>query len=215
MKVAILGSGQVGQVLGTAFLKEGYEVTLAGRNAAKPEMTLWKEKNPEGNINHFSEAAQWGDIIVLAVKGDKASLVMDMAGLENFYGKIVIDTTNPIDESKAPLNGVLNYFTGLNESLMERLQAKIPAANFVKAFNSVGNALMYKPQLSAVPTMFIAGNDEAAKKIVTGILAAFGWETADMGKAEAARAIEPLCILWCIPGFLNNQWVHAFKLLKQ
>ena len=64
------------------------------------------------------------------------------------------------------------------------------------------------------PTMFICGNDAAAKKTVEGILDQFGWEFEDMGKATAARAIEPLSMLWCIPGFLRNQWVHAFKLLK-
>jgi predicted dinucleotide-binding enzyme len=97
---------------------------------------------------------------------------------------------------------------------MERLQRAFPAANFVKAFNSVGNASMVNPRFKGVkPTMFICGNDEGAKKAVTAILDRFGWETADMGKVEAARAIEPLSILWCIPGFLRNDWSHAFKLL--
>jgi 8-hydroxy-5-deazaflavin:NADPH oxidoreductase len=63
------------------------------------------------------------------------------------------------------------------------------------------------------PTMFICGNDDKAKATVAGICDQFGWETADMGKAEAARAIEPLCMLWCIPGFTKNEWTHAFKLL--
>jgi len=98
---------------------------------------------------------------------------------------------------------------------MERIQKLIPDAKVVKAFNSVGNALMYKPKLKGgTPTMFICGNDDAAKKIVTDILTAFEWETEDLGKAEAARAIEPLCILWCIPGFLKNDWIHAYKVLR-
>ena len=104
-----------------------------------------------------------------------------------------------------PDNGVLKYFTTLEESLMERIQQLLPDAKFVKAFNSVGNAFMYKPNFpGGIPTMFICGNDDHAKKIVTDILTAFGWETEDMGKAEAARAIEPLCILWCIPGFYTQ-----------
>jgi len=114
-----------------------------------------------------------------------------------------------------PVNGVLQFFTDLNESLMEKLQFQLPEAKLVKAFNCVGNAYMYKPDFpDGPPTMFICGNDEAAKKIVTEILISFGWEIEDMGKAEAARAIEPLCILWCIPGMIRNQWTHAFKLLK-
>jgi predicted dinucleotide-binding enzyme len=99
---------------------------------------------------------------------------------------------------------------------MERLQREHPDAQLVKAFNSVGNRSMINPQFKeGRPTMFICGNDESAKNTVRGILDKFGWETADMGRAEAARAIEPLCILWCIPGFLRNEWGHAFKLLRQ
>jgi predicted dinucleotide-binding enzyme len=99
---------------------------------------------------------------------------------------------------------------------MERLQREFPEARFVKAFNSVGSAFMVDPKFKGgKPTMFICGNDDAARKTVTGILEQFGWETSDMGKAEAARAIEPLCILWCIPGFLRNDWTHAFKVVSQ
>jgi predicted dinucleotide-binding enzyme len=127
----------------------------------------------------------------------------------------VIDATNPIAK-EPPQNGVLKFFTTLEDSLMERLQAKLPGAKLVKAFNSVGNAKMYKPGFrGGPPTMFICGNDSVAKKEVAGILRAFGWEAEDMGTVEAARAIEPLCILWCIPGFLRNEWTHAFKLLKK
>jgi hypothetical protein len=134
--------------------------------------------------------------------------------MENLAGKPIVDATNPIADTP-PANGVLKFFTSLEDSLMERLQREFAGARFVKAFNSVGNASMVDPKFKGgQPTMFICGNDEAAKKIVTGILDEFGWETADMGAAEAARAIEPLCILWCIPGFLRQEWTHAFKLLK-
>jgi hypothetical protein len=113
-------------------------------------------------------------------------------------------------------NGVLKFFTTLNESLMEQLQRQFPDAHLVKAFNSVGAPFMIDLQFDGgKPTMFICGNEAGAKKTVTGILDEFGWETADMGGAEAARAIEPLCMLWCIPGFLRNEWGHAFKLLKK
>ena len=110
---------------------------------------------------------------------------------------------------------MLNFFTGLDDSLMERLQTEFPKLRLVKAFNSVGNARMVNPSYAGgKPSMFICGNDAAAKQMVTRILDQFGWETEDMGGVEAARAIEPLCMLWCIPGFLRNQWTHAFKLLK-
>jgi predicted dinucleotide-binding enzyme len=127
----------------------------------------------------------------------------------------VIDTTNPIADAP-PDHGVLRFFTTYDQSLMEQLQSEFPDVHFVKAFNSVGAAFMVDPEFAGgKPTMFICGNDEAAKKSVGKILDQFGWEIEDMGSVEAARAIEPLCMLWCIPGFLRNQWTHAFKLLKK
>src|SRR5262249_40032919 len=145
--------------------------------------------------------------------GAVAAVALCAAGESNLAGKTVIDATNPIADAP-PVNGVLKFFTDLDESLMERLQSEFESARFVKAFSSVGNALMINPQFEgAKPTMFICGNDDAAKQAVSGMLDQFGGETADMGKFEAARAIEPLCMLWCIPVFLRNQSGHAFKLL--
>jgi len=215
MKVGILGSAAVGQALGKAFLVEGYEVMIGTRDTSKESLVKWHTANATAKLGSFADAAKFGELIVLAVSGDATKQVLELAGPENFSNKVVIDTTNPIAKA-LPENGVLKYFTSLDRSLMEDLQQSFPTAKFVKAFNSVGNAVMYKPKFSGTrPTMFICGNDEASKKMVTSILDAFGHETEDMGKAEAARAIEPLCMLWCIPGFLRNQWTHAFKLLKK
>ena len=215
MKAGIIGSGIVGRVLASAFLEEGYEVMLGTRNIAKEEVVTWKNNNPTGQIGTFAEAAMFGDLLVLATAGAAAEEAIKIAGASNFSGKTVIDTTNPISK-EPPDNGVLKCFTSLDDSLMERIQKWLPDAHLVKAFNSVGNAMMYKPGFKGgPPTMFICGNDETAKKRVSAILRSFGWETEDMGKVEAARAIEPLSILWCIPGFIRNQWNHAFKLLKK
>lgn len=210
-KVGVLGSGNVAQVLAKGFLNLGYEVAMGTRNVSK--LSDWKNKNPSANVVSFEDAVKFGDIVVLAVKGTAAeSLIKSLASL--LAGKIVIDTTNPIAE-RPPVNGVLQYFTSMNESLMERLQTLAPAANFVKAFNIVGNQYMVNPSFAGgKPTMFICGNSENARKEVTSILDSFGWEVEDLGKVEAARAIEPLCMLWCIPGILRGQWSHAFKLLK-
>jgi len=161
-----------------------------------------------------AEAAQWGAIVVLAVKGTGAEAALSLCGPNALAGKVVIDTTNPIADAP-PDKAVLRYFTDVNESLMERLQAMAPRAKFVKAFSCVGHARMIDPKIGGqTPTMFICGNDDGAKARVTAILESFGWETEDLGMAEAARAIEPLCMLWCIPGFLRNSWTHAFKMLK-
>jgi predicted dinucleotide-binding enzyme len=214
MKIGIIGSGIVGQVLAKAFISEGNEVMLGTRNTAKEEVVKWQEQNQSASIGTFDETATFGELLVLATGGAVTEDAIKLAGVENFSGKTVIDTTNPI-APEPPAKGVIKYFTDINESLMERIQQLLPEANVVKAFNSVGNALMYKPSLKGqVPTMFICGNNIEAKERVSAILEDFGWEVEDMGTAEAARAIEPLCILWCIPGFLRNEWVHAFKLLK-
>jgi 8-hydroxy-5-deazaflavin:NADPH oxidoreductase len=211
MKVGILGSGDVGKTLAGGFLKHGHDVTIGTRTPDK--LAEWGKKNPRGQITSSDAAAKSAEVIVLAVKGTVARDALLAAGVANLGGKIVIDATNPIADAP-PVNGVLKFFTDLNESLMERLQREFKSARFVKAFNSVGAAGMVNPQFKGgTPTMFICGNDDEAKKAVAGILSQFGWETADMGKAEAARAIEPLCMLWCIPGFLRNDWFHAFKLL--
>jgi predicted dinucleotide-binding enzyme len=214
MKIGIIGSGTVGQVLAKAFLSEEHEAMLGTRDTSKQQVVNWRKENPKGQVGNFEESAKFGELLVLATKGSATADIIKMAGIENFSGKVVIDATNPIAPAP-PENGVLKFFTDLNSSLMEQVQKLVPEAKFVKAFNSVGNGAMYKPKFpGGKPTMFICGNDDDAKKKVTDILTSFGWETEDMGKAEAARAIEPLCILWCIPGFLHNQWTHAFKLLK-
>ena len=211
MKIGILGSGDVAKSLAAGFLKHGHGLMLGTRERAK--LKDWAAHNPKGAVGSFADAAKFGDLVVLAVKGTAAADALRAAGASNLAGKPVIDATNPIADAP-PANGVLKFFTSLDESLMERLQREFAGARFVKAFNSVGNACMVNPKFKGgKPTMFICGNDEGAKKAVAGILDQFGWETADMGKAEAARAIEPLCMLWCIPGFLRNDWVHAFKLL--
>ena len=212
MNVGVIGSGDVAKVLASGFLHCGHKVMMGTRTPGK--LTDWAKDNSQGQIGSFADAAKFGELVVLAVKGSAALDVLRAADAANLAGKTVVDASNPIDDV-APVNGVLKFFTSLDESLMERLQREFANVRFVKAFNSVGNACMVNPHFKGgKPTMFICGNDEAAKKIVSEVLEQFGWESADMGKVEAARAIEPLCMLWCIPGFLRNDWAHAFKLLS-
>jgi predicted dinucleotide-binding enzyme len=213
MKIGVLGSGGVAQVLASGFLKHGHEVTLGSRTPEK--LAEWASNNPHGATGTFADAATFGEALVLAVKGSAATSALQLAGAENIAGKAIMDTCNPIADAP-PANGVLSFFTNLNESLMEKLQREFPGAQFVKAFNSVGAASMVNPEFpGGKATMFICGNHAEAKKTATAILDQFGWETADMGSAVSARAIEPLSMLWCIPGFLRNEWTHAFKLLKR
>lgn len=213
MKVAVIGSGIVGEVLANGFLRHGHKVMRASRDTGK--LNDWKTKaGANATAGSFQEAAAYGELIVLAVKGTAAESAIQLCGLPALKGKTVIDATNPIAE-KPPVNGVLQFFSDINGSLMERLQKSAPEVNFVKAFSCVGNAFMVNPQFSAgKPSMFICGNNEKAKGLVREVLTQFGWETEDMGSVEAARAIEPLCMLWCIPGLKHNQWNHAFKLVR-
>ena len=213
MKAGVLGSGDVAKDLADGFAKHGHHVVMGTRDPSK--LKDWGGQHRIDRVGSFADAANFGELVVLAVKGTAAPDALRAAGMANVAGKPVIDATNPIADLP-PVNGVLKFFTSLDESLMERLQREFADARLVKAFNTVGNSLMVNPQFAGgKPTMFICGNNEAAKKIVSDILDQFGWEIADMGKVEAARAIEPLCTLWCIPGFLRNDWTHAFKLLRQ
>lgn len=214
MNIGVIGSGDVGTSLSNGFIKNGYRVMRGSRDPKK--LNEWKVSSGENAlVGTFAETAIFGDVILFAVKGVAAIAALELCGHKNLKGKTVIDTTNPID-TQPPVNGVLNYFTDINSSLMERLQFNVPEAHFVKAFNSVGHAFMVNPQfIEGKPSMFICGNDDHSKNVVREILDQFGWEIEDMGGVEAARAIEPLCMLWCIPGFLHNDWHHAFKFLKK
>ena len=210
-RVGVLGSGQVAQVLAAGFKKHGYDVQIGSRDPRKLEEFSAKSGIAAGD---FAATAAYGEIVVLAVKGTAALEVLGLAGAANLDGKVVIDANNPIAD-EPPQNGVIRFFTGPNDSLMERLQAALPGARFVKSWSCVGNPFMVNPSFpGGPPTMFICGNDAAAKGTVSGILEQFGWASADMGLVESARAIEPLCQLWCAPGLLRNQWTHAFKLLQ-
>lgn len=213
MKIGILGSGDVAKSLGAGLRRKGHEVLLGTSDPAK--LAAWAAGSGGVRTGSFAEAAAFGELAILAVKGSAAVAALKTAGAQQaLAGKTVIDTTNPIAD-RPPVHGVLQFFTGPNESLLETLQHEFPALHFVKAFNSVGAAHMVDPAFAGgAPTMFIAGNHEDAKAAAAALVRQVGWEVADMGRAEAARALEPLCMLWCIPGLLRNEWSHAFKLVK-
>ena len=205
----------VGQTLGSGFIKHGHEVKLGTRTLNSDEVIKWLAATPGATAGSFTEAAKFGELIVLAVKGTAAESAINLAGKDLFSGKTIMDATNPIAEAP-PINGVLQFFTGPNESLAEKIQSWLPHAHVVKAFNSVGAGRMVNPHFEqGTPTMFYCGGNTTAKKQVSEIIQQLGWEPYDMGALNAARAIEPLCILWCIPGFAKNQWTHAFKLLTK
>ena len=213
MKIGVLGSGIVGRTLGAGFVKHGHQVKLGTRDPLDKDVAAWLAANSGATAGTFADAASYGELLLVAVKGQIVDKVIELAKAENFTGKTVIDANNPIADAP-PVKGVVAFTTGPNESLGEKIQALIPKAHVVKAFNSVGSALMVNPHFEqGTPSMFLCGDDDGAKAQVSEIIRQFGWEPVDCGGIIASRAIEPLCMLWLIPGFLKNQWTHAFKLL--
>jgi 8-hydroxy-5-deazaflavin:NADPH oxidoreductase len=210
VNVGILGSGDVGRALAKGFAGVGHDVKIGSRDPNK----LAEFASAAGahiSTGTFADAAQFGDILVLATLGIATTDAIELAGLDAFDGKVVIDTTNPLDFSKG-MPPVLSI--GTTDSLGEVIQRRIPRARVVKAFNTVGNALMVNPQLpGGPPDMFIGGNDDGAKKIVTQICDAFGWGVIDLGGIEASRYLEPMCLAWVLHGFRSGSWSHAFKML--
>ena len=201
--------------MSAGFLKHGHQAMLGTRDPQKPEVQKWVKETLGSKAGTFAETAKFGELLVVATDGNVAENALQLAGAENLAGKAIIDACNPIAKTP-PVDGVLAYFTGPNESLGERLQAKFPQAKFVKAFNSVGNAFMIDPKFEqGTPTMFYCGNDAGAKTQVADVIRQFGWEPYDCGGIIGSRALEPLCVLWCLPGFLRNEWTHAFKLLTK
>lgn len=210
MKVGILGSGDVGQALAKAFKSEGHEVMLATRepNSKKADEIA---KSTDVKVVGFAEAAQFCELAVLATLWTGTESAIKLAGSKNLKDKIVIDVTNPLDFS-AGMPPMLAL--GRDDSGGEQVQRWLEGSRVVKAFNSVGNQLMYKPQFNGLtPTMFYCGNDDSAKEVVKTILLSFGWEPADIGDITGARELEALCILWVKYGIGSGQWNHAFKLL--
>ena len=214
MKIGILGTGDVGRALGSAFIARGHEVKVGSREAANEKAAAWvSTSGTNASTGTFADAAEFGDVIVLALLWSGTENALKLARAENFAGKVVIDATNPLlFEPGKPIALALGH----TDSGGEQVQRWLPSARVVKAFNTVGNALMFKPDLpGGPPDMFVAGNDSAAKQTVAGILDSFGWSTIDTGGIEGSRLLEPLCILWVNYGMGTGTWNHAFKLLRK
>jgi predicted dinucleotide-binding enzyme len=212
VRVGVLGSGDVGRVLAAGFAGLGHDVTIGSRNPEK--LSSWIESaGPRITAGTFEEAARFGDILVLATLGTATEDAIRMAGLAHFDNKVVMDTTNPLEfTSGAPPT----LAVGGRDSLGEQIQRLLPAARIVKAFNTVGNAHMVHPKFEGgPPDMFLCGNDEDAKKIVSQICDAFGWGVIDIGDIEGARYLEAMCLTWVLYGMKHGTWNHAFKLLRK
>lgn len=216
MKIGILGTGEVGRALGTGFVTLGHETKLGSRDARNEKALAWaREAGPKASAGTFADAAAFGDIVVLATLGVANESALALAGPDRLRGKILIDATNPLDFSKGvpPTLAVSG-----NDSGGERVQKFLPHARVVKAFNTVGNAHMFRPQFpGGPPDMFVCGNDGEAKKQVAALLADFGWGVADVGGIESSRYLEAMCMVWVLYAFSLTppSWNHAFKMLRK
>jgi 8-hydroxy-5-deazaflavin:NADPH oxidoreductase len=214
MRVGILGTGDVAKALGRGFITVGHDVKMGSRDAKNEKALAWaKEIGAKASVGTFADAASFGEIVVLATLGVANESALTLAGPEKLRGKVVIDSTNPLDFSagmppKLAVSG--------NDSAGERVQRLLPDADVVKAFNTVGNPFMFRPAFpGGPPDMFIAGNSDDAKKKVSGILNDFGWGIVDVGGIEASRYLEAMCMVWVLSAMRTNNWNQAFKMLKK
>jgi predicted dinucleotide-binding enzyme len=212
MKLGILGSGSVAQVLGSGFLGKGYQVMLGTREPSKLGEWL-TNAGEEASVGTFEEAAAYGDIVFLSVHATGLESAIDLAGRENFTDKTVIDLSNPMDFSEGPPP---KFTATVGNSLGEKVQRLLPEANVVKAFNSIGVAVMTDPDFDGeMATHFIAGDSEEAKAEATKLIREFGWDVVDVGGIDQAFFLEALASLWVNYAIKSNSWDQAFKLLRR
>jgi predicted dinucleotide-binding enzyme len=211
-RVGVIGSGSVGRALAAGFASRGHEVTIGTRHPEEnDDLQAWAAQHDNVAIGSFAAAAEGGEIVVLATRGTAVEQAIATAGPQHLAGKVVIDATNPLDFS----GGGPALAVGHTDSGGEIVQRAIPDAHVVKAFNTVGNGLMVDPQLpGSRPTMFIAGDDVAAKATVADALNDFGWDALDIGRIEQSRQLESLCLLWvAAAGARGGRYDHAITLV--
>jgi predicted dinucleotide-binding enzyme len=212
-RIGVLGSGDVGKALASGFLNCGYEVKIGSRSPAE-KLNSWVKAQGEKKVSSgtFSEAAAFGDVVVLSTLGEGTSEAIEIAGAKNFYGKLVIDTSNPLDFSKGMPPGLLSEFS--NSSLGEFVQKKLPKSSVVKCFNTVPHVVMFKPRFPKAK-MLICGNSSGAKDEIREILREFGWSGAiDIGGIENSRWLESLVVLWVRAALASQTFDSMFMFVQ-
>jgi predicted dinucleotide-binding enzyme len=196
MNIGVLGTGMVGNTIGTKLIQLGYEVKMGSRSATNEKAAEWVKKNgPHASQGTFAEAAAFGAIVINCTSGQAALEVLRMAGAENLKGKVLIDIANPLDFSK----GMPPSLTVCNtDSLGEQIQRDFPDAKVVKTLNTMNCSVMVDPSLvKGDHDVFVSGNDAEAKATVTALLKRFGWKSVvDLGDITTARGAEMVLPLW-------------------
>ena len=214
MKIAILGTGMVGNTIGTKLVQLGHEVKMGSRSATNPKAMEWVAQNGDlASCGTFFDAAAFGEILFNCTSGQVSLEALQLAGRENLSGKILVDVANPLDFS----NGMPPSLSVCNtDSLGEVLQRQFPDCKVVKTLNTLNCQLMVNPGLLKEETnLFISGNDNDAKSKVTELLYSFGWnEVIDLGDITTARGTEQLLPIWIrLMGSLNTPMFN-FRIVK-
>jgi hypothetical protein len=195
MKIGVLGTGMVGQALGTKLVQLGHHVTMGSRTPDNQNAARWAKKNGvNASQGTFSDAAAMSEMVFLCTKGEATLDVIHTIGPAAFEGKVVVDVSNALDFSQGMPATLLICNT---DSLGEQVQKALPQAKVVKTLNIVNCEVMVDPAKADGPTMLVSGNDAGAKAEVAELLKSFGWkDIIDLGGIKTARATEMLVPLW-------------------
>ena len=198
MRIGVFGTGTVGRTLASALLKGGHEVRMGSRTADNEQAAAWVAEAAHGaaSAGTFADAAGFGEVLINATAGRHSQAVLEAAGAEQLAGKVLVDVSNPLDFS----TGTLTLTVCNDDSVGETLQRAFPDVRVVKTLNTVTAAVMIAPaRVPGTHTIFVAGNDDAAKVQAAELLEGFGWPAGailDLGDITAARGMEMYLPLW-------------------
>jgi 8-hydroxy-5-deazaflavin:NADPH oxidoreductase len=198
MRVAVLGSGMVGQAIASRLVELDHEVRMGSRTAGGPAADWALQAGETASAGDFADAAAFGELIVNATAGAVSLAALQQAGKANLAGKTLLDIANPIDSSRG--DGPVTLTVANTDSLAEQIQRAFPSVQVVKALNTMNSAVMVHPEIvRGDHVVFLSGDHERAKQAVAGVLASFGWPAEriiDLGALATARGTEALLLLW-------------------
>lgn len=214
--IGVLGTGVVGNAIGSKLVQLGYSVRMGSRSATNEKAAAWAKANgAAASHGTFEDAAKFGEAVFLCTKGDATLDILKLAKPSSFKGKLVVDISNPLDFSKGMPPSLIPQFANTN-SLAEEVQRILPDAHVVKTLNIVNCEVMVNPSKSGGnPTMFVSGNEAHAKDSAKAILRQFGWDDIiDLGDITTARGTEMILPLWVRTWAATQNGYFAFKIVR-
>lgn len=215
-KIAILGTGMVGNTIGTKLIQLGHQVMMGSRTADNEKANLWVSQNG-GNASQgtFEDAVKFAEVIFNCTKGEKTIEALKLVDVSYFAGKTIVDVSNPLDFSKGMPPTLIPELCNTN-SLGEEIQKLLPNAHVVKSLNIVNCEVMVDlGKCGGSATMFMAGNDEAAKKDVAELLRDFSWtDIIDLGSIVHARSLEMMLPIWLSTYLATKNGYIGFKIIR-